>query len=130
MRVPGTEPEQPWPGGPALVLNMANCECLGGGFAAGIDGQEEELRRRTTLFRELAAMCPSPYPMGPHGVVLSPDVVVFRGLEPRFSPLAKPYHVAVATAAAPRRPDVSTDEDMMAYWPTGLLPTSRTTRTT
>ena len=40
----------------ALVLNMANGECLGGGFAAGIDGQEEELCRRTTLFSELAAM--------------------------------------------------------------------------
>ena len=98
-----------------LVLNMANGDWTGGGFLAGADGQEEALCRRSTLFLELSSMEPSPYSFGPSGVVISPDVVVFRGEEPEFEELLQPFHVSIATAAAPLRPDTSTPEAAAAY---------------
>lgn len=98
-----------------LVLNMANASWVGGGFLRGSAGQEEELCRRSTLFCELAAIRPWPYPMAAHGTILTTDVIVFRGSGPLYPVLKEPFNVTIATAAAPQRPDVSTDEGAAAY---------------
>lgn len=95
-----------------LVLNMANAGKCGGGFLNATDGQEEELCRRSTLFCELAE---AQYPLPPRGGLLTPDVVVIRGPGPGYAELEQPFRIAVATAAAPRFPDTSSEASAREY---------------
>jgi uncharacterized protein (TIGR02452 family) len=63
---------------PIGVLNMANAETIGGGFLKGSTAQEEALCRRSTLYKCLCEV-KNVYPHPPTGLVISPDVLVFRG---------------------------------------------------
>ena len=100
------------PGPRPLVLNMANPDRPGGGFVDGSAGQEEELCRRSTLFCELAEAV---YPLAERGGVVSPDVVVIRGAGPSYLELEQRFHVAIATAAAPIRPNLSSEASAREY---------------
>ena len=97
---------------PPLVLNMANGTWLGGAFLRGACGQEEDLCRRSNLFSHiLSADKAGYYPIPECGCIVMPDVVVFRAAESSGYSMLETYpKVAVITAAAPIRPDVSTRE--------------------
>lgn len=99
------------------VLNMANRTTPGGGVLSGAGAQEENLFRRTNLFRSLYQFAPyafdygvakssSQYPMDRNfGGVYTPGVTVFRGLESDGYPLlSDPYMVSVISVAAMNRP--------------------------
>lgn len=102
---------------PPIVLSMANGKSVGGGFLHDSIGQEEELCRRSDLFPQLVdAYWDGGFPLAELGAIVSPDVLVFRGLQQDGSPLlAEPYTVGVVTAAAPRAPDLSTRQARLAY---------------
>lgn len=102
------------------VLNMANRQTPGGGVYQGAGAQEENIFRRSNLFRSLYRYAPfageygverdgQQYPMDRnHGGAYSPDVVVFRGLEQDGYPLLEePYRVSVISVAAMNRPELT-----------------------
>ena len=64
--------------GSVAVLNMANASSPGGGYRSGAGAQEENLHRRTDLWRFLHRTF---YPLKQGTALVSKDVTVFRGLE-------------------------------------------------
>lgn len=107
------------------VLNMANRQTPGGGVYQGAGAQEENLFRRTNLFRSMYQFAPfagqygvdpsrQQYPMDRnHGGVYSPEVVVFRGEEKEGYPLLDEYYqVAVISVAAMNRPRLTPEGEI------------------
>lgn len=91
------------------VLNMASEKHVGGGFLSGAPAQEESLCRRTTLYPCLQSVRDTCYPIPPTGILISPDVLVFRmGLEEDFKimPWEECLFVTMISVAAIRRPPV------------------------
>ena len=87
------------------VLSMAARESPGGGWQHGAGAQEENLHRRSTLFRSLQ-QAGQLYPIPDDGVLYSPDVSVFRGPESEGYPFHTPFTVAIISCAAHVRPDL------------------------
>lgn len=104
------------------VLNCGSYITPGGGVARGSGGQEEELFRRTNLFRslfqysnfasgyQLELKYPQ-YPLDKHyGGVYSPDVTVFRsGASSGYAFLKTPYFIDVITASSVKNPKLTED---------------------
>jgi len=77
------------------VSNAANKDTPGGGVVAGAQAQEEEICKRSTLYRGLL---PSLYPMKDNELIYNPDVTVF--MHPQtYSFMENPYQLAVITQA-------------------------------
>lgn len=101
------------------VLNMASRQNPGGGVYSGAGAQEENLFRRTNLFRSMFQFAPyaaqyglkkSPfqYPLDMNfGGVYTPDATVFRGTEQDGYPLLDEYfQMSFIAVAAMNRPDL------------------------
>lgn len=91
-----------------LVLNLANPVYPGGGVRRGARAQEEDLCRASSLLLSLESEAAARYYeynrslntyMGSDGVIISPDVEVFRDRSGKF--LDDPFEVSVMTCAAP-----------------------------
>lgn len=104
------------------VLNMASGRNPGGGVVGGAGAQEENLFRRTNLFRSLYQFGPyaseyglnkSPcqYPLDRnYGGVYTPNATVIRGTEAEGYPLlSQPYPMSFITVAALNRPALNSD---------------------
>lgn len=101
------------------VLNCASYRNPGGGVLNGCRAQEEDLFRRTNLFRSLYQYAPyagqyglnakyPQYPLDKHfGGVYSPDVTVFRTRDYRLMP--HPFCIDVISAASVNRPRLTCD---------------------
>ncbi len=100
-----------------IVLNFANQYHAGGGVESGCRAQEEDLCRRSTLFRSLVQFTPVAsrfgvkrsryqYPMGDEfGGIYSPYVKVFRdGANGDYAFLDNYFHLAFVSVAAIRNP--------------------------
>lgn len=103
--------------GRTLVLNFANAYHAGGGFLYGSIAQEESLCRRSTLYASLtsergkemyAYNAAHAGTDGAQSMLLSPQTVVFRGLDGEL--FAPPYTLFVISAAAP---DLSGDSRLL-----------------
>lgn len=99
------------PVGRTMVLNMANDYVPGGGYINGAMAQEEDLFRRTNLFRTLTSDL---YPMSLEEAIYTNKAHVLR--DSQWNNLAEPKTVSFISIAAmrqpPLRPDGSlTDED-------------------
>ncbi|KZW03052.1 hypothetical protein EXIGLDRAFT_728583 [Exidia glandulosa HHB12029] len=95
------------------VLNMASPLRPGGGVLSGASSQEESLCMRTTLYPSLREEW---YRLPEHGVVYSPDVLVFRAVgvahgdrDTTVLPKTERWFVDVISCAAVRCPDLSPD---------------------
>ncbi len=91
-----------------LLLNLASAVRPGGGTRDGMGGQEEDLCRRSTLLMSLESDAAKSYyeynnamhtHLGSDGVILSPDVVVFR--DENGNLMDAPFTISVLTCAAP-----------------------------
>lgn len=104
------------------VLNMANRQTPGGGVLTGAGAQEENLFRRTNLFRSLFQFAPHAYQFGLQksslqypldrnfGGVYTPDALVFRGTEQEGYPLLDAYYsMSFITVPAMNRPALTGD---------------------
>ncbi|KAJ4458408.1 putative TIGR02452 family protein [Paratrimastix pyriformis] len=96
------------------ILNMASANNPGGGVRGGAGAQEENLCRRSTLFKTIGSLNlvrGSPfYPLPELGGVYSPDIVFFRGNEERWYPLLEnPQTFGVISVAAYSHPAVQRD---------------------
>lgn len=104
------------------VLNMASGTNPGGGVASGAGAQEENLFRRTNLFRSLYQfapyacdyglnMSPNQYPMDMnYGGIYTPNATVFRGTEAEGYPLLKkPYSMSFIAVSALNRPALNAE---------------------
>lgn len=107
------------------VLNMASYVFPGGGVLKGSAAQEENLFRRTDLFRSLYRFHDNALKLMPpvknkfkeryplklhHGAILSPRVTVFRDTDKNnYELLNKPYVVDVVSMAALRNPTLTED---------------------
>ncbi len=122
-----------------VVLNMANRQKPGGGVYSGAGAQEENLFRRTNLFRSLyqfsdlakmynIPMSTNSYPMDRNfGGIYSPDVTVFRGLEKDGYPLLKDfYKVSIISVAAMNRPQIDSEGNVAEYLVEGIKNKIRT----
>ena len=87
------------------LLNMASERCPGGGVRHGAKAQEEEICRRTTLYRTLAAV-DGGYPLAFDEIVYSPGVVVVKDARGRRLAESDRATIDVLSSAAIRRPDV------------------------
>ncbi len=94
--------------GRILLLNLASAVRPGGGVRDGFGGQEEALCRASSLLLSLESDEAKPYydynnalhtRMGSDGVILSPDVVVFRDENGEL--LTEPFAISVITCSAP-----------------------------
>jgi len=86
------------------VLNFANQFNPGGGWKSGAGAQEENLFRRSNLYKHLTSRHVQ-YPLHEYGGIFSRDVCVFRGPESQGYPfLEQHFQVCVITAAAYCRP--------------------------
>ena len=93
--------------GPVAVLNMACASHPGGGVQSGAGAQEENLHRRTDLWRFLKPNRRRFYPLG-KSCLLSKKVTVFRGSEAKGYPLLdKPFHIYVISSAACSHPKLT-----------------------
>lgn len=88
------------------VLNFASARKPGGGFMNGAQAQEESLARASSLYSSLIAAEPfyafhraSPTLLYSDHMIYSPNVQVFK--DDSGTLLARPYRMAVITAAAP-----------------------------
>lgn len=121
------------------VLNMANRQKPGGGVYNGAGAQEENLFRRTNLFKslyqysDLAYLYGIPkaaeaYPMDRnHGGIYSPDVVVFRGAEKDGYPILDEYYqVAFISVAGMNRPELDSQGRIAARLVEGIKNKIRT----
>jgi uncharacterized protein (TIGR02452 family) len=81
--------------GSVLVLNMANPDIPGGGYRQGAVAQEEDLFRRTNLFRTLV---PELYPMTDNQLIYTPTVHVLR--DAHWHNLSEPRTAAFVSIAA------------------------------
>lgn len=89
------------------VLNMASAHSPGGGFRSGAGAQEENLFRRSDLFKFLH---PSAYPIKDTACLVSPGVTILRGKEQDGYPfLEKTFPVTVLTCAALQHPTLTRD---------------------
>ncbi|MCD8203887.1 MAG: TIGR02452 family protein [Coprobacillus sp.] len=97
-----------YPTSEVLVLNLAGYKRPGGGSRDGGSGQEEDLVRRSTLLISLDSASSGRYyeynnrldsDLASDGVILSPNVVVFRNNKEEL--LTSPYHIGVISCAAP-----------------------------
>lgn len=84
------------------ILNMADWVIPGGLVESGAPTQEEELFRRSNLYKHLTS---AHYPMKRFQVVLSRGVEFYRGAQPYFKP-HEPFYMDVLSAAAPRYPEL------------------------
>ncbi len=91
-----------------LLLNLASAVRPGGGVRDGMGGQEEDLCRDSTLLMSLESDAAKAYyeynnaldtNLGSDGVLISPDVVVFR--DEKGELLEEPFTISVITCAAP-----------------------------
>ncbi len=91
-----------------LLLNLASAVRPGGGVRDGMNGQEENLCQRSTLLMSLESDAAKPYydynnelhtHLGSDGVILTPDVVVFRDENGEL--MDTPFTISVLTCAAP-----------------------------
>lgn len=76
------------------VLNMAAAASPGGGFREGAGAQEENLHRRTDLFRFTLEQQRTSYPIPSQGCLLSKDVTIMRGTEKGGYPFLDPREMA------------------------------------
>ena len=86
--------------GPGL-LNMASDICAGGGVRKGSRAQEEEICRRTSLYKSLA---PNRYPLPALELIYSPDIVIVK--DRTYHP-TRPVPIRVMSMGAIRRPAVT-----------------------
>ncbi len=95
-------------GGKILLLNLASAVRPGGGVRDGMNGQEEDLCRKSTLLMSLESDAAKPYyeynnglntRMGSDAVMISPCVAVFR--DEKGELLDKPFTISVITCSAP-----------------------------
>ena len=92
-------------GAKVAVLNMANEKNAGGGFRSGAGAQEENLHRRSDMFRFLWGRRNVLYPLETGEAIISEGVTVFRGPEESGYPfLEKPFRVTIISCAALYRP--------------------------
>lgn len=92
------------------VLNMASSSSPGGGFRFGAGAQEENLYRRSDLYRFLEPCKGSLYPIKPDACLLSTNVTILRGSEKEGYPFLVPsFEAAIITCAALRYPALTTD---------------------
>lgn len=110
-------------GNSVAVLNMASLVTPGGGVLKGSGAQEENIFRRTNIFKTLYPfkvgiarefnIIPNikQYPLDENfGGIYSPDITVFKGQEDQGYPLlSKPFKVNVVTVAAYRNPELTND---------------------
>ena len=90
------------------VLNMASARHPGGGFRKGAGAQEENLHRRSDLYRFTEGSS-NEYPIFERHLI-SPNVTVFRGNEKEGYPfLDKPFTVTMISSAAPSKPVIALD---------------------
>ncbi len=94
--------------GRILLLNLASAVRPGGGVRDGMNGQEEDLCRKSTLLMSLESDAAKPYyeynnglntRMGSDAVMISPCVAVFR--DEKGELLDKPFTISVITCSAP-----------------------------
>lgn len=84
-----------------MILNMADWTRAGGCVDAGSLAQEEELFRRSDLFKFLHQKY---FPMQKHQVVVSHGVEFYRNTAPTFALYRKPFKVDVISSPAPKYP--------------------------
>lgn len=124
------------------VLNMANRQNPGGGVYVGAGAQEENIFRRTNMFRSLFQFADfaekydllrnsKSYPMDRnYGGAYSPDITVFRGSEANgYCLLSDPYKIAVVTVAALNRPELIKREGAYYLANNMVTPTKEKMRT-
>ena len=75
-------------GSKVAVLNMANAKNAGGGFRSGAGAQEENIHRRSDMFRFLWGRRNALYPLKTGEAIISEGVTVFRGPEESGYPLS------------------------------------------
>jgi uncharacterized protein (TIGR02452 family) len=89
-----------------LVLNMASYKTPGGGVINGSSAQEENLFRRTNLFRSLYSLRDK-YPLPLYGGIYSKDITVFRESEEKgYGIMDNPFEISVISIAAVKRPEL------------------------
>ena len=99
------------------VLNMASFHTPGGGVTRGSSAQEENIFRRTNIFKSLyqfsnigtdfgVGQREERYPLDYNfGGIYTPNVTVFKGSEDtEYSALEKPFEVGVVSVAAVKNP--------------------------
>lgn len=110
------------------VLNMASRQNPGGGVYSGAGAQEENLFRRTNLFRSLFQFASyaeeyglnkstDQYPLDRNwGGIYTPQACVFRGTETDGYPLLEePYYLDFIAVPAINRPELDTDGLIVPY---------------
>ena len=86
------------------ILNMASGSRPGGGFESGAGAQEENLHRRSDMYRFLQQKR-FLYPIPRKGCLLSTNVTIFRGTEQDGYPfLQAPFHATIISCAAIKYP--------------------------
>ena len=96
-------------GSKVAVLNMANSKNAGGGFRSGAGAQEENIHRRSDVFRFLWGRRHALYPIKTGEAIMSEGVTVFRGPEESGYPfMEKPFQVTVISCAAVHHPPLQT----------------------
>ena len=101
------------------VLNMASFHKPGGGVVEGSSAQEENIFRRTNIFKSLyqfhsigenygIKQREERYPLDYNfGGIYTPSVTVFKGSDDtNYTPLEEPFKIAVVSVAAIKKPRV------------------------
>lgn len=93
------------------VLNMASFKQPGGGVKNGSAAQEENLCRRTNLYKSISKFEKNGYPLDINwGAIYSPVVTIFRKTEAEnYGFMDEPYVVDFITAAAIKHPKLNGD---------------------
>lgn len=104
------------------ILNMANRHFPGGGTTNGSVGQEEDIFRRTNIFKSLyqyasigkslkIEMSRHQYPMDRnYGGIYSPDVTIFRkNAQNGYALMEKPQTIAFISVAGINRPTLTSE---------------------
>jgi uncharacterized protein (TIGR02452 family) len=99
------------------MLNMASFSTPGGGVIKGSSAQEEDIFRRTNIFRSLyqfhsvgenfgIEQKEERYPLDYNfGGIYTPHVTVFKGgSDTRYTPLEEPFEVGVVSVSAVKNP--------------------------
>ncbi|MEZ4884031.1 MAG: TIGR02452 family protein [Chitinophagales bacterium] len=127
-----------------VVLNMANPENPGGGVLRGAGAQEENIFRRSNLFRSLYQFVgygervygtyrhpEYSYPLQPEtGGIYSPNITIFRGSEHNgYCLLREPYQLAFVTVAAMYSPELVIQNGVFRIADSFVEPTKQKIRT-